>query len=266
MAATICWASPGARTSKRTPAGVTTSLKSKNGQQACSAATSLASSTVSSGSWSKVRATPPGSGRRAEARPTTALQSSHLPGRRPTSKLHAIRCSCAPSTAVAAVEATPAPRTRTALVAAARLRLGRQSLRGHLQLRSELRQVDDPALCLGQPRRHDGRHPLLDAGAVLAVPGDQQLAQVVEAEVELLGPSDEPQPVDVPIGVGPIPVARPGGRRDQPDVLVVPQRRRRHPGPLRHLRDPQPVHAPTVNLRAALKVKPARVMGSRRSS
>jgi hypothetical protein len=74
----------------------------------------------------------------------------------------------------------------------------------------------------------------------------QELADLAQSEAEALGSLDELEASECLRSVQAVAGLRPHGRAQQPGLLVVPQRRGRHPGAPRELPDPNPrcLHVP----------------------
>jgi len=70
-----------------------------------------------------------------------------------------------------------------------------------LEVRGEADQLDDAGLGLGDPRLDQVAQAALDRRAALAVEQRHQFGDVLERQTEALGPRDEPQRLDVRLGV-----------------------------------------------------------------
>ena len=108
-----------------------------------------------------------------------------------------------------------------------------------LQLGRERRQLGDLVLSGGDLGRHELAQLILDRSALAAVPCRGQAGDLIQAAAELLGASDEREPVKRPLVIHPIPGGSTRRLRQQPDVLVVAQRRRRESAGVGDLLDPQ---------------------------
>ena len=89
-------------------------------------------------------------------------------------------------------------------------------------------------------------------GAVDPVPDRQQVANLLKCEPETLGLGHEHQPGSRAVVVAAVASVRTNRSREQPDPLVVPDRRRGHSHLTGHLRD---LHETSVNLEPEIKVE-----------
>jgi len=116
-------------------------------------------------------------------------------------------------------------------------RMGSQPGRRASEIRDQYRQLGDTGLSLGDLGVDDRLEPLLHRAAMTLLPRQRQLGDLLQRAAELLA-GDEPQPFERGIAVHPVAVVTTLGRWQQPDLLVVTQRRRTEPTALRHLRYP----------------------------
>jgi hypothetical protein len=139
--------------------------------------------------------------------------------------------------------------------AAARLvagTVGRVGDHDPLQVGGEGGQFGRPRPDLVELGRRQVPQAGLDRCAAAAIPLRQEPGHLLEGTAEALGPPDESKAVEHGLVVGPVAGWRARRRRQQVELFVVAEGRRRKPAPLGHFGD---AHGGRVNLRVDLKVK-----------
>src|SRR5581483_6806354 len=133
---------------------------------------------------------------------------------------------------------------------------------GGAELSGEGPQLADLVVSVGELGGDQLVEAALNGFAAVVVPDGGQVPDVFEGTAKLLGPGDEPEPVQRGVVVEPVAGLGPPRRADQVDVLVVAQGRGTEPAALGGLADRVASHDPTVRLRAGSKVKRVRCAAS----